>query len=262
MTKGNKDGLHGVTRLWWLVWKRHVFVYRKRWRTYILPPMIEPFLMILALGVGLGYFIKEIEGIPYLLFVSAGLLASDALMRATFECTYGTLWRLKYQNTFEGMVCTPISPSDVAFAEVMWGATRASINTLVILVVLVALGVFSGPALLLVPFIVFLGALGFSSLAVIVTAKVPDMEYFNFYFAAFVFPTLFLAGTYFPLSRLPDIAQTVLWAIPYTSLVDSVRSIVIGREDPWLLAKLGYVLTSTAFLAHMAVRLLARRIVS
>lgn len=216
--------------------------------------------MVFALGVGVGGFIKEIEGVSYLVFVSAGLIVSEALMRSTFECTYGSFWRLKYQNTFEGIVTTPVSAADVAFAETVWGATRAGINVVAVMLVLWALGVFSSGAMLFIPFIVLVGALNFSAMGLIVAAKVPDMEYFNFYFAGFIFPTLFLAGTYFPLERLPEIVQSIMWVLPFTSIVDVTRGLIIGQSDHYLSIKIAYILLSTVLLMDLAIRLLVKRI--
>ncbi len=255
------QGLRAVTPRWFSVWKRNAYVYAKRWKLYALPPLAEPFLLVFALGIGVGSFIDQIEGVTYLVFVSAGLIASETLLRATFECTYGSFFRMTYQNTFEGIITTPVSASDVAMAEIFWGATKASISALAVLLVLAVLGVFSGPLLVLVPLIIFAGALNFSSMALIVSSRVPDLEYFTFYFAGVVFPMLFLAGTYFPLSRLPEIVQSAMWLLPFTSVVDVARSLIIERPDSMIYWKSLYILVSTVVLMELAIRSLTNRLV-
>ena len=38
---------------------RHLTVYRRNWHTAALPPLLEPIILLLAFGVGLGGFIPE-----------------------------------------------------------------------------------------------------------------------------------------------------------------------------------------------------------
>lgn len=250
-----------LTHRWIYVWRRNADVFLRLWKTNFIPPIIEPFFVIFAFGVGVGQFIGNIKGVPYLVFVSAGLLASQSILRATFECTFGSFFRMKYQNTYEAIISTPVSAYDLAFGEIMWGATRAAINSLVIFIVLAALGVFkvqiAWPALL----IVLIGSVNFAATSLIVTSKIPNMEYFNFYFAGFVFPTLFLAGTYFPLEQLPGIVKNAIWILPFTSTVDTTRSVIIQRADSLFWLKMGYIFVSTLTLVSIAMRSLKKRLI-
>lgn len=250
-----------LTYRWIYVWRRNADVFLRLWKTNFLPPIIEPFFLIFAFGVGVGQFIGSIKGIPYLVFVSAGLLASQSILRATFECTFGSFFRMKYQNTFEAIISTPVSAFDLAFGEIMWGATRAAINSLVIFIVLAVLGVFKVDVALPALFIVFIGSINFAATSLIVTSKIPNMEYFNFYFAGFVFPTLFLAGTYFPLERLPEFVKIIMWILPFTSTVDTTRAIIVQQIDNFFWLKLAYVLTSTIVLVSYAMYSLKKRLI-
>lgn len=250
-----------LSKRWIYVWQRNFDVFLRLWKTNFIPPIIEPFFIIFAFGVGVGKFIGEINGIPYLVFVSAGLLASQSILRATFECTFGSFFRMKYQNTFEAIISTPVSAYDLAFGEIIWGATRAAINSLIIFIVLAFLGIFklgiAWPALI----IVMLGSINFAATSLIVTSKIPNLEYFNFYFAGFVFPTLFLAGTYFPLDQLPGFIQYAIWILPFTSTVDTTRSIIVQQSDSLFWIKLLYIFVSTIFLVSYAMGSLKKRLI-
>lgn len=250
-----------LSRRWVYVWQRNFDVFLRLWKTNFIPPIIEPFFIIFAFGVGVGQFIGDIKGVPYLVFVSAGLLASQSILRATFECTFGSFFRMKYQNTFEAIISTPVSAYDLAFGEVMWGATRAALNSLIIFLVLAFLGVFklgtAWPALI----IVALGSVNFAATSLIVTSKIPNLEYFNFYFAGFVFPTLFLAGTYFPVDRLPGFVQSAVWVLPFASIVDTTRTIIIRNGDSMFWVKIAYLILSTLLLVNYAMRSLKKRLI-
>ncbi len=44
------------------VWQRHLTVYTKLYKSSIVFNFVEPILYLLALGFGLGAFVKEING--------------------------------------------------------------------------------------------------------------------------------------------------------------------------------------------------------
>jgi lipooligosaccharide transport system permease protein len=70
------------------VWQSHFMVYKKLYRYSVVLNFIEPALYIVALGLGLGAFVKEINGIPYINFIAPGFIASSSMFAATYECTY------------------------------------------------------------------------------------------------------------------------------------------------------------------------------
>ncbi|PIV05785.1 MAG: ABC transporter, partial [Syntrophobacterales bacterium CG03_land_8_20_14_0_80_58_14] len=42
-------------------------------------------------------------------------------------------------------------------------------------------------------------------------------------------PMAFLGGTFFPLERLPEWAQTILWALPLTHASGAIRATAFGQ---------------------------------
>ena len=55
------------------------------------PPLVEALLYLFAIGMGIGSYVKEIEGIPYVTFIAPAILAIAVMNSAFFECTYGSL---------------------------------------------------------------------------------------------------------------------------------------------------------------------------
>ena len=97
--------------------------------------------MVFAFGWGVGSLIAaEVSGLPYLSFVGAGVLAFTVLSRSMFETAYGSYFRMVYQNTFDAILATPVEPESLAFAEISWAATKALIDSFIILIVLLVFG--------------------------------------------------------------------------------------------------------------------------
>lgn len=253
--------LFELTTGWTHVWYRNYLIYMRGWMIYFLPPFIQPVGLLLIMGLGVGHYVGEIDGMPYLVFVTAGILATESLLRATFECTYGSFYRMTYQHTFDAIISTPLTPLEVAFGEISWGATKSLISSVVLFIVMGLVGAFDHFWAVLAFPIIIIGGMNFAAVALSVAAKAKEFEHFQFFFAV-IFPVVFLCGTYFPLNRFPESFQNVLWILPLTSVVDLTRAIITGDGTPWFLAKLAYLVISTILIIELALRLMYRRLIN
>ncbi|MFQ5896159.1 MAG: hypothetical protein ACE5JJ_10155, partial [Nitrospinota bacterium] len=149
------------------VWYRNYKVYRKWFLAEWVGNLGEHFLYLLAIGFGIGAYIRGIEGMSYARFIAPGLVVSLAMWTSTFEATFGCYTRLNVQRTYEGMLCTPLSVGDVVLGDVLWCATRALVGAVLMLVVLYAFGLVASPlAPLVLPF-VYLEGLAFAALGMV-----------------------------------------------------------------------------------------------
>jgi len=216
----------------WKVWQRNFDVFMKTIKVNFLPSLLEPILYLLAFGYGLGGFIPNIGGQPYINFIAPALVAIAVMNGAFFECTFGSFVRMYYQKTFDAIVATPVSVEEVVAGELLWGATRATINATIVLIVIAVFRLITSPLFLLVPLIAFFGGLMFASIAMCFTALAPDIDFFNYPSFLFVTPMLFLSGTFFPLTSLPSAAQaTAMAVLPLTHIVNIARGVVAGHTE-------------------------------
>ena len=112
----------------------------------------EPFLILLAMGLGLGTYVVLDEGQRYIEFIAPGIVAAYAMFSASFECTYGSFVRMKFQKTYDAIIATPLNLEDVVAGEIFWGATRSLLTACAILVIAAAFGLVNSPwALLVLP---------------------------------------------------------------------------------------------------------------
>jgi len=61
---------------------------------------IEPVLYLWAMGFGLGVYVTDIQGLPYIQFLAAGLVASSTMFAVSYEMTYDSFTRMNYHKTF------------------------------------------------------------------------------------------------------------------------------------------------------------------
>ena len=170
------------------VWQRNRDAMLRNWRTEFLGMAIEPFVVILALGLALGRFVELDSGQRYVEFLAPGLIALSPMFAAVFECAWGSYVRLEMQGTYEAIIATPVSVDDVITGEILWGTTRALVNGTYILLVALLLNpwlnmVDSAWAFAVIPVSVLPGLL-FSAISISFAAIARAMSQFSYFFTS------------------------------------------------------------------------------
>ena len=256
----------------WLVWRRNFEVFTKTIFVNFLPALMEPILYLGAFGVGLGALITgPVNGGSYLQFIGPGLIAISVMYGSFFECTYASFVRMYFQKTFDAIIATPVSVEEVIAGELLWGATRATINGTIVLAVVAAFGLVSSPLAILVPVVAFFGGLLFASLAMCFTALAGTIDFFNFPTFLFITPMFLLSGTFFPLQLLnsPILEGAALSVMPLTHVVDLTRGLMNGSmitflglspEAMWVLAIVWVAIVTLLFFL-LAIYLMKRKLI-
>ncbi len=255
----------------WYVWRRNLDVFTKTIKVNFLPSLIEPIIYLIAFGFGLGGFIPSINGQPYIYFLGPALVAIAIMNGSFFECTFASFVRMYFQKTFDAIVATPVSVEEVIAGELLWGATRSTINATIVLAVIAVFGLVTSPLFFLLPIIAFFGGLMFASIAMCFTAIAPNIDFFNYPSFLFLTPMLFLAGTFFPLTSpsLPSSIQGIAMAIlPLTHIVNITRGVVSGNPEPILglnqsiliLISSIWVIAVTIFFFILSINLMKKRL--
>jgi lipooligosaccharide transport system permease protein len=221
-----------LTRRVWTVWRRNFDVFMKTWHVNFLPSLIEPILYLLAFGFGLGTFVSEIEGISYMQWIAPGLVAITVMYGSFFECTYGSFVRMYFQRTFDAIIATPVSVEEVIAGELLWGATRATFNSAIVLAVIAAFGLISTPWFLAMLPVAFFGGLLFAALGMCFTALAPNIDFFNYPTFLLITPMFLISNTFIPLASFPSQLQTIALAVlPLTHVADLSRVLVVGKIE-------------------------------
>jgi lipooligosaccharide transport system permease protein len=234
----------------------------KTYKTGFLPPLLEPLLYLLALGFGLGGFVKPIEGESYIQFIAPALAAISMMFSSFYECTYGSFVRMYYQKTFDAIIVTPVSLEEVIAGELLWGATRSLINSSIVLAVITAFRLAPSPLLLLIPPISFLVGLLFSAIAMCFTAISPSIDSFNYPTFLFITPMFLLSGTFFPLTVFPRSLQVFAQLfLPLTHAVTLTRALALGKLQPTLLLNLAWLLAVTPVFFVLSINLMKKKLI-
>jgi lipooligosaccharide transport system permease protein len=234
------------------VYEHQWLLYVRTWRGSIFGNFAQPVLFLVAMGVGLGSFVdrgsggQALGGVPYLQFLAPALLVSTVMQGSVFEATFPILAGFHWVRRFHAMYATPLTPFAIAFGQLAWIATRATLVGTIFTVVILAFGAAATPGIVLVIPVGTLTALAFAGPIAAFMSSQRDTAAFNSIWRFGITPLFLFSGTFFPIDRLPEFIQPIAWLLPLWHGVDLARALALGTvaDNPALhVAHLAILLT-------------------
>ena len=211
-----------------ILWLRQIKRFFRS-KSRIVGSVGQPLLFLLALGYGLGSVYKRAGQGNYLHFLVPGIMIQTTLFAAMF---YGAMIIFDRQFGFlkETMVA-PVSRLRIMIGGALGGATTATMQGLLVLIVSFALGF--RPNHLLMVFvsilIMFVLAIAVASFSSGIGSFVEDMQGFQAINQFLVFPLYFLSGALYPLENVPTWLRIIAEVNPISYTVDFMRWALIGQ---------------------------------
>jgi lipooligosaccharide transport system permease protein len=222
--------ISGISYRSFYVLGRNYDVFFKTWKTSLIPPFLDPLFYLVGMGYGLGALVVKIQGMSYIHFIAPALIASVMMTAPFFENAIGSYVRLYYQKTFDAMVSSPVSIEDVATGEILYGAMRALIQGVSILLVVVAFGLIKSPLALFIPLLCVFAGFVNGAIALSYMTYIPAISYVDYFFTVVMTPMFIFAGTFFPVSQLPVWAQKAAYFMPLYHIVNVTRALSTGTN--------------------------------
>jgi lipooligosaccharide transport system permease protein len=218
------------------VWQRNRDVFFRLWHFEMPISFIEPVLLLLAFGLGMGAFIGAIGDEQYINFIAPGMIASYAMFSASNECSYSAFLRMVHQHTYDAIMATPVNVEDITAGEIFWAATRAMLTGGIVLLVAAAFQLVGSPWSLVILPVAFIAGILFAAISLFYTSIVPSIYAFNFFFTLIINPLFLLSGVFFPLDSFPKVLQDISWYTPLRPPVEIIRGLFKGEmpEQLWL----------------------------
>ena len=231
------------------VWKHETTLFRRYWPSTTFSSVVEPTIYLLAFGAGFGALIGTLAGYRYIDFLGTGVVATAVLFTSAFPGMFQTFVRRRFQHAYDALLAAPVDVHELVLAEASWIAAKAGVYGCAPMVVAMFFGLDPSAGMLLVPLVAALTGFGFALFGIWVSAVVPSIDSFNYIISAVLTPLFLVAGTFFPIDRLPDWAGTVAQLNPLYHCVELVRHAVFGLRP---LTDLGHVAALVVFAALMA----------
>jgi lipooligosaccharide transport system permease protein len=209
-----------------LVVLRNYVTYKGQWKLFA-TGFLEPVFYLFSIGIGVGKLIHGFEfngqTIPYAEFVAPGMLAASAFNGALLDSTFNVFFKLKYEKLYDQMLATPLTITDVARGEIIWGQLRGASYSAAFLLVMWALGLIgSWWAVLALPATLLIG-FAFSAVCMGLTTYMNSWQDFD-KITLVQLPLFLFSGTFFPITAFHGVLR---WVVEVTPLY---RGVVLCRE--------------------------------
>jgi ABC-2 type transport system permease protein len=224
------------------------FEMARMWRTAvqsIAAPVLSTALYFIVFGSAIGSRIAEVEGISYGAFIVPGLVMLTILTESVSNASFG-IYMPRFAGTIYELLSAPVSWVEAMLGYVGAAATKSVILGVIIVVTarffvdyeiqhpvwMVAFLVLTAVAFSLMGFIIGIWADGWEKLTI-----VPMLV---------VTPLTFLGGSFYSISMLPPLWQTLSLANPVVYLVSGFRWSFFGTADVSVGLSLGMIVTFIA----------------
>jgi lipooligosaccharide transport system permease protein len=226
----------GVSRRSIRILEHDLLVFRRGWYSYMLSGLAQPFLYLVAMGIGLGLYVNRNGGlpggVPYLNYIAPALLVTQAMMAAASEAAWPILGKIMWDKTYLAALNTPLGALDLLVGDLMWIAFRATLLAALFLAVIVLLGAASSPMVVFAVPVAVLTAIAFAAPIMAFTATQQGDGGFNALFRFGITPLFLFSGTFFPIEKLPLFLQPLAWLTPLYHGVAVARSLSLGQIEP------------------------------
>jgi lipooligosaccharide transport system permease protein len=243
------------------VMSRDVVIFGRYWKATTFSSVMQPTIYLLAFGLGFGTIVKTLGHVKTIEYIGTGTVATAVLFSSAFPGMFNTFVRWQFQRTYDAMLAAPVDVEELITAEVLWISLRAGVYGLAPLLVAMLFGLEPNAGMLLVPFIGFLTGFGFAAFGVLIAAVAKTIDNFNYVTSAVLTPMFLVAGTFFPISTLPDGVRQVAQVNPLYHCVQLVRDASLGGLGT---ADLGHVAVLLAFallMWRLAISQLGKRLI-
>ncbi|NCX32431.1 MAG: ABC transporter, partial [Actinobacteria bacterium] len=86
------------------IWVRELTLFKRYWRGTTFSAILEPLIFLFGIGLGVGAFLDEIDGVKYVIFVGTGAVATAVIFSSVFPGMYNTFIARTFQKVYDGIL--------------------------------------------------------------------------------------------------------------------------------------------------------------
>jgi ABC-2 type transport system permease protein len=218
-------------------WTAVIAIYRfemaRFFRTLMqsfISPVISTSLYFVVFGAAIGSRIDQVEGVSYGAFIVPGLIMLSVMTQALSNASFG-IYFPKFIGTIYELLSAPISFVEIVIGYVGAAATKALFIGLVILgtsALFVDLNIQHPLAMLA---FLLLTCLSFALFGFIIGIWAGNFEQLQLIPLLVITPLVFLGGSFYSVSMLPPVWQTITLFNPVLYLISGFRWAFFGMAD-------------------------------
>jgi len=229
--------LHGM-------WAIYYSELSRMWRTLfqsIASPVISTSLYFIVFGAAIGARMEQVDGVSYGAFIIPGLIMLMLLNESIANASFG-IYMPKFTGTLYEVLSAPVSPIEIVIGYVGAAATKSVLLGLLILLTARLFVSYQIEHPLWMLSFLILTAVTFSLFGFIIGVWADGFEKLQIIPMMIVTPLAFLGGSFYSISMLPPLWQTITLFNPVVYLISGFRWSFYGQADVHIAISLGMTL--------------------
>jgi ABC-2 type transport system permease protein len=218
---------------WQAIKAIYQFEMARTWRTpmqSILSPVLSTSLYFIVFGAALGTRITAVDGVSYGAFIVPGLIMLALLTESVSNASFG-IYFPRFTGTIYEVLSAPVSPLEIVLGYVGAAATKSVIiGTIILITASLFVSIEIKHPVWMGSFLV-LTAIMFSLFGFLIGIWADGFEKLQMIPMLVIAPLTFLGGTFYSISMLPPVWQTLSLFNPIVYLVNAFRWSFYGASD-------------------------------
>ena len=193
-------------------------------------PVISTSLYFVVFGTAIGSRIQEVEGISYGAFIVPGLIMLSVIMQSISNASFA-IYFPKFIGTIYELLSAPVNFIEIVLGYVGAAATKSLFIGLVILgTASLFVDLTIAHPVAMIAFLV-LTCVSFALMGFIIGIWANNFEQLQLVPLLIVTPLVFLGGSFYSISMLPPVWQTITMFNPVVYLISGFRWAFFGMAD-------------------------------
>ncbi len=193
-------------------------------------PVLSTSLYFVVFGAAIGGRIQEVEGVSYGAFIVPGLIMLSIMTQATSNASLG-IYFPKFIGTIYELLSAPVNFLEITAGYVGAAATKALFIGIVILATAyLFVDIQIAHPIAMVAFLL-MTCFSFALLGFIIGIWAGSFEQLQLIPLLVITPLVFLGGSFYSITMLPPIWQTVTLFNPVVYLISGFRWAFFGTSD-------------------------------
>ena len=196
----------------------------------LVSPVLSTCLYFVVFGTAIGSRMQEVDGVSYGAFIVPGLIMLTVMTQATSNASFG-IYFPKFIGTIYELLSAPVNFLEITIGYVGAAATKAMVIGLIILITsFFFVDIAIAHPLAMFAFL-FLTCLSFALLGFIIGIWAGNFEQLQLIPLLVITPLVFLGGSFYSISMLPPVWQTITLFNPVVYLISGFRWSFFGTAD-------------------------------
>lgn len=225
----------------WTLFKKETWRFLKVYHQTLFSPVVNIILFLAVFSLSVGHQIEKIEGVPFAVFMSAGLIMMASIQNA-FANSSSSFVMGKVMGHIVDYLIPPLGALELLLAFTAGAITRGicvGIVAYVAILFFVPLSFFSFSYALAY---LFLGCMMLGLLGVLCGIVSETFDHMSAMTSYVITPLTFLSGTFYSTNSLPEFWRNVSHFNPFFYMIDGFRYGLTGHHDGELLVGVVYII--------------------